>query len=58
MKRIYWRTKSTAPSDGHIWEYGYWGERLVMVRCARCRRQPLELMRRGGGFDYCRESVW
>lgn len=54
MKRIYWKMKRhDGLYNGHAWEYGYWGDRLVAVRCKLCRKQPLETLNKGGGFSPC-----
>lgn len=56
MKRIYWKTKKhdSLTYNGHVWEYGYWGDRLVTVRCKLCRKQPLEVLLKDGDFESCR----
>lgn len=53
MKRVYWYVKPDHASNGHIWEYGYWDGKLIIVRCNLCRKQPLELLHARGGFDPC-----
>lgn len=56
MKRIVWEVKGG--NNGHAWEYGYWGDRLFHVRCANCKRQPIELLYKGGGFQGCRGNAF
>lgn len=41
--KLEWRTY--LEHNGHLWEHGYFGNLLVEVRCKRCGKHPIELMR-------------
>lgn len=42
---------------GHVWQRGYIGNQLVVIRCARCGLTPLHVMREDLSIDTCRCEI-
>lgn len=46
-----WRFHSE--SNGHLWQAGYHNGMIVSIRCANCKKVPIEVLNRDFTTEFC-----